>query len=78
MAFNPSMIACIDLLMKFPTDTLHQGIKLHRDADPELIDAAKRLHQIGAIDQPDGGYLTDLGHDLAEHAQILITALKSA
>jgi hypothetical protein len=24
---------------------------------------------------PDGGYLTDLGHDLFEHAQVVIMAL---
>jgi len=34
------------------------------------------LHAKGLIDQPDGGYLTSLGLDAAEHAQVLLNILK--
>ena len=65
----------LNLLLKFPTDSLMQGLKIHHDADPSVIAAAKRLYDMGIISLPDGGYLTDLGLDLAEHAQVLKSAL---
>jgi len=37
--------------------------------------AARRLYEKDLIDQPDGGYLTSLGRDAAEHAQSLLTIL---
>jgi len=33
------------------------------------------LHAKGLTSQPDGGYLTSLGRDAAEHAQSLLTIL---
>ncbi len=36
-----------------------------------------RLHQKGLISAADGGYLTSLGLDAAEHAQALLTILNS-
>lgn len=52
-----------------------QGLKIHQDADPAIIDAGKRLFDKGIVTQPDGGYLTNLGYDLAEHAKVLQSAL---
>ncbi len=52
-----------------------QGLKIHNDAEPEVIAAATRLHAKGIVTLPDGGYLTDLGHDLFEHAQVVKMAL---
>lgn len=75
MQFNPEMAQELNLILKFPDKSLMQGLKIHHDADPDVIDAAKRLHDKGVISQPDGGYLTDLGHDLAEHAQVIQSAL---
>lgn len=75
MQFNSEMAQELNLILKFPDKSLMQGIKIHHDADPEVIEAAKRLHAKGVISQSDGGYLTDLGHDLAEHAQIIQSAL---
>lgn len=75
MALNKELTDEINLILKFPQKSLMQGIKLHHDADPDMISAAKRLFDKGIITQTDGGYLTDLGHDLAEHAAVLTSAL---
>ncbi|MGB2427171.1 MAG: TIGR02647 family protein [Alteromonas sp.] len=75
MSFSPDMIDELNLLLKFPTDSLMQGLKIHHDANQSMIDAAERLYAKGIITQVDGGYLTDLGHDLIEHAQRLRMAL---
>ena len=73
--FDQDMIAELNLIMMFPTKSLMQGLKIHHDADSTVQAAAERLHAKGIITQPDGGYLTDLGHDLAEHALTLQSAL---
>ncbi|GAB3025116.1 TIGR02647 family protein [Bowmanella dokdonensis] len=77
MPFNQSMLDELNLLLKFPLGSLRQGLKIHHDADPSIIDAAGRLFKKGVITQVDGGYLTDLGHDLHEHAQIVASALSA-
>ena len=77
MSFTTDMIEELNLLLKFPTESLMQGLKIHHDAKQAVIDAAARLYAKGIITQPDGGYLTDLGHDLIEHAQQLKMALNS-
>lgn len=74
MTFTPEMVAELNLLLKFPHTSLMQGIKVHHDADPELIAASQRLFDKGIVTLPDGGYLTDLGHDLVEHAQVIAAA----
>ncbi|MEO1878769.1 MAG: TIGR02647 family protein [Methylococcales bacterium] len=50
---------------------------MHGSAKPELINAAARLFEKGLISQPDGGYLTDLGIEVAEHAQAVLQILSS-
>ena len=75
MTFTSDMVAELNLLLKFPNKSLMQGLKIHHDAEPEVIAAAKRLHDKGIVTLPDGGYLTDLGYDLAEHAQVVQSAL---
>ena len=77
MVFNQEMLDEMNLLLKFPFDSMLQGIKVHHDADPQVIAACQRLFNKGIIDQIDGGYLTDLGRDLFEHAQTLQLALSS-
>lgn len=77
MVFSDDMIEELNLLLKFPTKSLMQGLKIHHDASQSTIDAAARLYAKGVITQPDGGYLTDLGHDLSEQAQKLQAALSS-
>ena len=75
MPFKQEMIEELNLILKFPRQSLMQGLKVHHDADSETIAAAERLHAKGIVSQPDGGYLTDLGHDVAEHVQIISSAL---
>ena len=74
MLFDQDLLEELNLILKFPNKSLMQGLKIHKDADPSVIAAAQRLYEKGIIQQADGGYLTDLGHDLAEHAQVLQSA----
>ena len=78
MAIDKAMWDEMNLILKFPQSSMLQGLKIHHDADPSMIDAARRLFDKGIITQPDGGYLTDLGHDLVEHASRLESALSSS
>ena len=75
MPFNPELTAELNLILKFPNNSLMQGLKIHQDADPEIIEAGKRLFDKGIVTPPDGGYLTNLGYDLAEHAKVIQSAL---
>lgn len=78
MSFTPELIAELEVLALFNLDSSQEGIKVHSDASPHLIAAARRLHDKQLTSQPDGGYLTSLGHDAAEHAQQLLTILEVA
>lgn len=75
MLFTPEMVDELNLLLKFTDKSLMQGLKIHNDAEPVVISAAQRLFDKGIITLPDGGYLTDLGHELIAHAQVLQAAL---
>ncbi|WP_434773026.1 TIGR02647 family protein [Pseudomonas entomophila] len=78
MSFTPELIAELEVLALFNLDSSQEGIKIHSNASPRLIEAARRLHDKQLVSQPDGGYLTSLGHDAAEHAQQLLTILEIA
>lgn len=67
--------AQLTVLTQFIADTTQQGIKIHHDARPELIEAAETLHQNGLITQRDGGYLTDLGMEATRHLESVIDVL---
>lgn len=75
MLFDKQLTEELNLILKFPHKSLMQGLKIHQDADSEVIAAAQRLYTKGIITQPDGGYLTSLGYDLAEHAKVIQSAL---
>ncbi|MBU3055677.1 TIGR02647 family protein [Pseudomonas indica] len=75
MAFNPELVAEMEILALFNLANLQEGLKIHHTATPQAIAAARRLHEKGLISLPDGGYLTSLGLDAAEHAQSLLTIL---
>jgi uncharacterized protein (TIGR02647 family) len=75
MPFNTEHTQELNLILKFPNKSLMQGLKIHHDAAPEVVSAAQRLFDKGIVTQPDGGYLTNLGHDLAEHAEVIRRAL---
>ncbi|ABC31346.1 MULTISPECIES: TIGR02647 family protein [Hahella] len=76
MAYTPELIDEIEILAKYNLTTTQEGLKVHQTAGQKMVTAAKRLHAKGLITQADGGYLTSLGHDAAEHAQALLTILK--
>lgn len=67
----------MNVLAHFDLHSLQKGIKVHSDAAPELIAAAQRLFDKELIDQPDGGYLTSLGHDAAERVQQVLQILRT-
>ncbi|SFP37383.1 TIGR02647 family protein [Pseudomonas borbori] len=75
MSFTPELVAELDLLALFNLGNTQEGLKIHHTAAPQAIAAAKRLHAKGLLTQEDGGYLTSLGLDAAEHAQVLLTIL---
>ncbi len=75
MSFTPELIAELELLALFNLGNTQEGLKVHHVAAPAAIAAAQRLHEKGLVTQADGGYLTSLGLDAAEHAQALLTIL---
>ena len=75
MLLNDDLVAEIKFLSLFNLTTHQEGVKVHGNADPELIAAAKRLFDKGFVTQADGGYLTDFGVELAEHVQKALTIL---
>ncbi|MDI4639330.1 MULTISPECIES: TIGR02647 family protein [Halomonadaceae] len=73
--FSPELFEEMKILGLFNLTTTQEGIKVHSSAAPEAISAAQRLYDKGLITQDDGGYLTSLGHEAAQHAQDLLTIL---
>jgi len=77
MPYTPELIEELGILTRYNLTTTQQGIKVHNTADPSIIVAMKRLHDKGLVTDVDGGYLTDLGREAAEHAQAALTILTS-
>ena len=75
MPYSPEQMHELEVLIRYNLESTQTGIKVHRTANPEMIEAVKRLHQKGMITQLDGGYLTDMGRTAAEHAQTLLLML---
>ena len=75
MRFTKEQIAEIEILICYNLESIHQGIKVHSNADKVKVEAVQRLFEKGIVTQTDGGYLTDLGINAAEHAQALIVLL---
>ena len=75
MSLTPELVAELEILALFNLDSSQEGLKIHQTAAPKAIAAAQRLFDKDLITQPDGGYLTSLGRDAAEHAQGLLTIL---
>ncbi|MDH5570368.1 MAG: TIGR02647 family protein [Gammaproteobacteria bacterium] len=75
MPFTNEQITEMEVLLHYNIDNTLEGIKVHKTARPEVIEATRRLYQKGMLTLEDGGYLTDLGHETAEHAQALLTLL---
>jgi uncharacterized protein (TIGR02647 family) len=75
MRLNDEIVAEIHLLSLFNLVSYQEGVKVHHDAEPKMIEAAQRLFDKDLTTRMDGGYLTDLGLEAAEHAQRLLTIL---
>jgi len=75
MTIKQPLIDEIEVLLQFSLDTTQEGIKIHHTAKEGLIKAAESLYQKGLITQHDGGYLTDLGYETAEHLQHVLRIL---
>lgn len=77
-SYTPELVAELEILALFNLGNTMEGLKIHHTASPAAIDAAMRLHEKELITKTDGGYLTSLGHEAAEHAQSLLTILSVA
>lgn len=75
MAYTPNLIAELEILALYNLDNHQEGLKVHNNATSRAQGAIMRLHEKGLVSAPDGGYLTSLGLDAAEHAQALLTIL---
>ena len=76
MMYTAEVTDELNVLTLFDLANHQEGIKIHKSsADQKSIDAAQRLYDKGLISQKDGGYLTALGLDAAEHTQNLFTIL---
>jgi uncharacterized protein (TIGR02647 family) len=74
-AFTSDLIDELEILALFNLSNHQEGLKVHNNASFKTQGAITRLHEKGLISQADGGYLTSLGIDAAEHAQSLLTIL---
>jgi uncharacterized protein (TIGR02647 family) len=77
MSLTTELIEELRILSHYNLDSLQEGIKVHGSANTESIAAANRLFEKGVLSQADGGYLTDLGVESAEHIQAALTILNS-
>jgi uncharacterized protein (TIGR02647 family) len=68
----------INVLALFSLESIQEGLKVHTTAEPDVRSATERLFKKGLITQIDGGYLTPLGHEAAEHLRMGAMILKSA
>ena len=77
-SYDPEIIDELNILIRYNLKTTLEGLKIHTSsAKPEVIAAAQRLFDKGLTSQPDGGYLTELGRQAAQHAQDLLLILRS-
>ncbi len=77
MSYTPQNLAELEVLMLFKSLSGLEGVKIHKTAEAPVISAAQHLYENGFITQVDGGYLTPLGIQAAEHAHTLFTLLNS-
>lgn len=77
MKLSTEVVQELEVLNMFPRESAQLGLKIHHDADPGHIAAAKRLFEKNLITLEDGGYLTDLGIEAADQCQALLSILSS-
>lgn len=75
MLYNQNLLDELNVLARYNLESLQEGIKVHKDASPEVVAATARLFHKGLVDHQDGGYLTHLGVEVAEKVQSVLTIL---
>ncbi|MCB1856947.1 MAG: TIGR02647 family protein [Gammaproteobacteria bacterium] len=75
MVYTPEQCEELKILSLFNPLSPHAGIKVHASAKAEAISATRRLYEKGLVTQVDGGYLTRIGQQAAEHVHQLRTLL---
>ena len=78
MPYQQEIVDELNILVRYNLTTTLEGIKVHHTAAPDVIAATLRLYNKGMLSQEDGGYLTSLGREAAEHAHALLDLLKPA
>lgn len=74
-AFTSDLIDEMEILALFNLSNHLEGLKVSHKASVKAQGAITRLYEKGLISEPDGGYLTSLGIDAAEHTQGLLIIL---
>lgn len=77
MLYTQNLVDELNVLVRYNLATTQEGLKVHKTADPDVIAATQRLFHKGLVTQEDGGYLTALGRESAEHAQALLDILSA-
>ncbi|MFZ4535955.1 TIGR02647 family protein [Propionivibrio sp.] len=75
MPYTSDLVHELNTLIRFDLESGQHGIKVHKTADAQVIAAVQRLYAKGLITQADGGYLTSLDREAAEHAQTMLGLL---
>lgn len=75
MQFTQDNLDELNVLLLFKLTTTQEGIKVHKTAPSNTIEATRRLFQKGLITLEDGGYLTALGHEASEQAHFVVGLL---
>lgn len=75
MPYTSDLVDELNTLIRYDLASTHQGVKVHKTADAAVIAATARLFNKGLLTQVDGGYLTSLGRNAAEHAQTALSLL---
>ncbi len=73
--YTSDLVDELNTLVRYDLSSNQHGVKVHKTADAAVIAATDRLYRKGLITQPDGGYLTSLGRNAAEHAQAALALL---
>ncbi|WCE28548.1 TIGR02647 family protein [Vibrio sp. SCSIO 43137] len=77
MKFSQNNLAELNLLLQFDISSAATGIKVHQEASEDVKNAVASLYSKGLCTMPDGGYLTDEGIEMAEHADKLLRVLSA-
>ena len=78
MQFTQDNLDELNILVRYKLTTTLEGIKVHTTAAPATIEATRRLFHKGLVTLEDGGYLTTIGHEAAEHAHALLGLMNPA